>query len=287
MSSTKADVSYIKSGLDNDIDLRILEWVTPVDYGPHQSDFLRRREPGTGQWLLDSAEYQAWLGARKQTLFCPGIPGAGKTILTSVVVDHLERTYRADPTIRIAYIYCNYRRQEEQSTEKLLASLLKQLSQGENCIPNCLRGFYEHHIDKRTQISLLEIKAALHSVAEDCSTVFIVVDALDECQNSDGSRQKFLKELFGLQEKHGWNLFMTSRAIPEILGSVSKTSISLEIRASTEDIERYLKGNTSQLPAFVQKNQELQQIIAAQISKAVDGMYVSANAPTHFGIDGV
>ncbi|PNP50176.1 hypothetical protein THARTR1_09165 [Trichoderma harzianum] len=49
VSSTKIDVSYIKSSLDNDIDLGILEWVTPVDYGPQQSDFLRRREPGTGQ----------------------------------------------------------------------------------------------------------------------------------------------------------------------------------------------------------------------------------------------
>ncbi|KKO99367.1 hypothetical protein THAR02_08530 [Trichoderma harzianum] len=273
VSSTKAVVSNLKSTLDNEIDLRILEWVTPIDYGPQQSDCLRRREPGTCQWLIDSAEYQAWLGARKQTLFCPGIPGAGKTILTSIVVDHLERTYKTDPTVRIAYIYCNYRRQEEQSIEKLLASLLKQLSRGENCVSNCLRGFYKDHVNKRTQISLFEIQMALHSVAENYSTVFIVIDALDECQNLDGSRQKFITELFNLQEKCGWNLFMTSRAIPEIVDRCSKTNISLEIRASAEDIEIYLKGNTSQLPAFVQKNQELQQMIAAGISKAVDGMF--------------
>ncbi|KAF3076556.1 Ankyrin repeat, PH and SEC7 domain containing protein secG [Trichoderma lentiforme] len=276
VSSTKADVSYIKSNLDNDEDLRILEWVTSIDYGSQQSDFLRRREPGTGQWLIDSREYQDWLGARKQTLFCPGIPGAGKTILTSIVVDHLESTYRADPTIRIAYIYCNYRRQEEQSIEKLLGSLLKQLSQGENCIPNCLKGFYKHHEKKRTQLSLLEIQTALQSAAENYSTVFIVIDALDECQNLDGSRQKFLTELFSLQEKSGCNLFMTSRVIPEIVDRFNGISMSLEIRASTEDIERYLKGNTGQLPAFVQQSQELQQMIAAEISKAVDGMFLLA-----------
>ncbi|KAM6484132.1 hypothetical protein HDV62DRAFT_379491 [Trichoderma sp. SZMC 28011] len=276
VSSTKVVVSNLKSSLDNDIDLRILEWVTPIDYGPQQSDFLRRREPGTGQWLIDSREYQAWLGARKQTLFCPGIPGAGKTILTSIVVDHLERTYGADPTIRIAYIYCNYRRQEEQSIEKLLGSLLKQLSQGENCISNCLRGFYEKHMNKRTQLSLFEIQTALQSAAENYSTVFIIIDALDECQNSDGSRQKFLTELFSLQEKSGCNLFMTSRVIPEIVDRFNKTSISLEIRASTEDIERYLKGNTGQLPAFVHQSQGLQQMIAAEISKAVDGMFLLA-----------
>lgn len=275
VSSTKVVVSNLKSNLDNDMDLRVLEWVTPINYGPQQSDFLKRREPGTGQWLIDSREYQAWLGARKQTLFCPGIPGAGKTILTSIVVDHLERTYGADPTIRIAYIYCNYRRQEEQSIEKLLGSLLKQLSQGENCIPKCLRAFYEKHMGKQTQLSLFEIQTALQSAAENYSTVFIVIDALDECQNLDGSRQKFLTELFSLQERSGCNLFMTSRVIPEIVDRFKETSISLEIRASTEDIERYLKGNTGQLPAFVQQSQGLQQMIAAEISKAVDGMYVS------------
>ena len=29
----------------------------------------------------DSVKYQSWLKTSKQTLFCPGIPGAGKTIL--------------------------------------------------------------------------------------------------------------------------------------------------------------------------------------------------------------
>jgi hypothetical protein len=35
----------------------ILEWLTPIDYAQQQSDYLRRRQSGTGQWFLDSAEY--------------------------------------------------------------------------------------------------------------------------------------------------------------------------------------------------------------------------------------
>jgi hypothetical protein len=42
-------------------DQAILDWLTPVDYAPQQSDFISRRQTGTGQWLLDSAEFQAWL----------------------------------------------------------------------------------------------------------------------------------------------------------------------------------------------------------------------------------
>src|SRR4051812_14629575 len=79
----------------------ILKWLTPIDFAPQHSDYLRRRQPGTGQWFLDSADYQAWLHTRRQTLFCPGIPRAGKTILTSVVVHDLCNRFHNDKTIRI------------------------------------------------------------------------------------------------------------------------------------------------------------------------------------------
>lgn len=91
----------------------ILDWLTPVDYATQQSDFIYRQQKGTGQWLLDSAEFQAWLETDKQTLFCPGIPGAGKTILTSIVVDELTIRFSNDPTIGIAYLYCNFRQKDK------------------------------------------------------------------------------------------------------------------------------------------------------------------------------
>jgi hypothetical protein len=74
----------------------ILDWLTPIDYASQQNDYLTRRQPGTGQWLLDSAEYQIWVPTSQQTLFCPGIPGAGKTILTSIVIDHLSTRFQND-----------------------------------------------------------------------------------------------------------------------------------------------------------------------------------------------
>ena len=105
------------------------------------------------------------------------------------------------------------------------------------------------------------------------SRVFVVVDALDECQVSDDCRKKFLSKLFNLQTNCAANIFVTSRFIPEIVDQF-KTSVSLEIRASTEDVARYLEGHIGQLPSFVQRNRQLQEEIKVEISEAVDGMYV-------------
>jgi hypothetical protein len=64
----------------------ILNWLTPIDYATTQSDHFRRRQPGTGQWLSDLSEFKSWADDKNQTLFCPGIPGAGKRILTSITL---------------------------------------------------------------------------------------------------------------------------------------------------------------------------------------------------------
>ncbi|KAL2135712.1 hypothetical protein VTI74DRAFT_7229 [Chaetomium olivicolor] len=39
----------------------ILNWHTPIAYMPQFSDFLLHRQPGTGQWLLDSEEFNSYV----------------------------------------------------------------------------------------------------------------------------------------------------------------------------------------------------------------------------------
>lgn len=250
--------------------MMILDWLTPIDYAPQQSDSIKRRAAGTGQWLLESTEFQAWVQADQQTLFCPGIPGAGKTILTSVVIDELTTRFENDETVGVAYLYCNFRRKQEQRTEDLLTNLLKQLAQGQPSLPESVKSLYKKHEAKRTRPSIDEISKALQMVAELYSKAFIIVDALDECQTSDNCRSGFLDKIFNLQTKCRVSFFATSRPILDISNKFH--GATLEIRARAEDVRKYVDGHISRLPSFVSRSLDLKEEIAAAVVRAVDGM---------------
>ena len=268
--AAKEELHLLKRRQDDRDNSEIADWLTPIDYSPQQSHFSARQLEGTGQWLLTSIEFQTWLNSTKQTLFCPGIPGAGKTMLTSIIVKHLETRFgqRSGSTVGIAYLYCNFRQEQEQRFIDLLASLLKQLVQGQPCLPKSVQSLYEEHQNKRTRPLCDEISKTLHSVTLGYTKTFIVVDALDECQSLE--RRQLLSEIFKLQASAEVNIFATSRFIPEITDKFK--SPSLEIRASEEDVRKYLSEHMQRLPLCVLMNQTLQEEITTSIINAVDGM---------------
>ncbi|TEY86542.1 hypothetical protein BOTCAL_0006g00220 [Botryotinia calthae] len=255
--------------------LAILDWLTLIDHTSQQHDFITKRQADTGQWLLDSPVFIKWVNSDGQKLFCPGIPGAGKTMLTSIVVEELINRFRNDKSIGIAYLYCNFKRQHDQKIDDLLLSLLKQLSRYQSSLPGAVKDMFDLHSPRQNRPSTKEISSALKSVIDLYSKVFIVVDALDECQMADGCRINFLSEIFHLQETCQLSLFATSRHIPDI-EDMFDNSMRLEIRASDTDVERYLDSRMSQLPGYVRNSKDLQNEIKTKIIKAIDGMFLLA-----------
>ncbi|KAF5630756.1 purine and uridine phosphorylase [Fusarium tjaetaba] len=248
----------------------LLEWLTLADYSLFQCDNIGRRQPGTGQWLLNSPEFCNWRDSPNQTLFCPGIPGAGKTILTSIVIDSLKTQFVDYSNIGIAYVYCNFRRREEQTARELLASVLKQLLQGLKTIPESVESLHR----AGSRLSLESISSALLWVAERFSRVFVLIDALDECRTSDGTRTRFLSEIFDLQSKCQINIFATSRPIPDVTRLFTNCA-SLEVRATDDDVRMFVRGRMPQLPEFFGQ-QGLEEDITSQIVRSVQGMFLLA-----------
>ncbi|PGG98794.1 hypothetical protein GX51_06590, partial [Blastomyces parvus] len=252
----------------------ILNWLAPTTYATQQTDFMGRRQEGTGEWLLDSDEFQSWIGQNKQTLFCPGIPGAGKTIATSIVVDHVNRKFRSSGC-GIAYLYCNFRRQNEQQPKDLLMTLLRQFARPD--VPETVRSLYKDHQANETRPAFDEVRRVLLSVVTGYPRAFIMIDALDECRASGGVRSQFMSAIFSLQSKTQVNIFATARPIPDIEQEFQRiNAVSLEIRASDADMGRYIDGHISRLPSFVENCPDFINQMKAAIIKAAKGMFLLA-----------
>ena len=264
---------YPESSLD-EFRKKLLDWLCPIDYAKLQSDTFHKRREGTGEWFLKSTPFVEWLEGTKKTLLCPGIPGAGKTIIASIVINHLKTSFPDDKTGR-AYLYCIYKRQDNQKANDLLASLLGQLAARQSTVPGSIGKMYDEHRRKgeNSRLSLNEIREGLHNIIKTYSRTFIVIDALDECK-TDGIRNELLSEIYKLQELEGSDTRLMVTFRPNVVLERPSGVTELEILAHKEDVEEYLSGRMSDLPNVVQDDNELQYKIKAHILTLVDGMYV-------------
>ncbi|RYP26030.1 hypothetical protein DL768_011840 [Monosporascus sp. mg162] len=269
-SSVLKSVDAIQQDQNRERHDMIMRWLSSTDFPAQQSDLMARRQEGTGVWFLNSPEFTGWIHGSKQTLFCPGIPGAGKTMVAAIAIDHLLRTTQSN-TIGVAYIYCDYKAQADQTTPSLLAAILKQLAQARPCVADPVARLHNQHAYRRTRPSLEEIISALRSVLSNYSSVYVVVDALDECASKDGTRSQLLAKLRDLQSNTDMRLMVTSRPITEIENEF-RSMPTLEVRASDTDVKRFVLGQIYRLPKCVQRDDELQDFVQNKIVEAADGI---------------
>ena len=197
-------------------------------------------------------------------------------MLASIAIEHLVNSSRGQQHIGVTYIFCDYKMQNEQTAQALIANLLKQLLQHKLSIPEHIRRMYERLNNGSKDVArptLDEVFESLLLIAASFSQVYIVIDALDELQQHARLLPTLLSKLSALQARSPLNLTMTSRDIPRVTEQV-QYNVRLEVCASNEDVERYVSGHLDELPKFVSKSPKMQQTIKDAIVSAVDGMYV-------------
>lgn len=267
VSGTQRSIQAIHDGKS---DADILEWLSEINSGAHHDDVFSLRAPDTGHWLLESAAYQEWIQGSGRVLFCPGIPGAGKTILSSIVIDDLIERFLDTTKTSIAYIYCRFKRSDMQQVSRLLASLLKQLCYHLPSVPDIVKKLFETHFRRQTRPQLSQVREALDQVARSFASSFVIVDGLDEWSKQEEDQSDLTDELLQLHERTGINLFATSRYIPIISDKFSQHP-SLPISSHEDDIRLYVEQNLWRISKHI-KSLDLEDQIKERICKTSQGM---------------
>ncbi|KAJ7453540.1 ankyrin repeat-containing domain protein [Mycena galericulata] len=252
----------------------IIEWYSPLNFFLRQADILATCQPGTGRWLLQTQTFKEWKSGKGGVLWCHGMPGAGKTVLLSIVVDHL-RTDQDIENTGVAVIYLNHKETDMRTPSQLLASLWRQLVFGKS-IPRHLGDLHKRHCETRTRPSVDEDRAVLHSTISEYSKVFVLVDAMDEYPEEH--RNTLLHLLCALGP--AVNLMLTSRPHINIENIVPTSRLeTLEIRATEEDVRKYLDGQilkSSRLRNHIKNSPDLRDAIEEKIVQRSDGMFLLA-----------
>lgn len=127
--------------------------------------------------------------------------------ISSLVIDHLSKLLSRNEAL--AYFYFDYREQDIQTPASFLASLLHQLAVQKADFPQPLLKFYEHFKHDKAQSLMTDLLTVLQEVCASFDRIYIVIDALDEC-NSKGHRKQVLTALESL-DLGTVRLFVTSR----------------------------------------------------------------------------
>ena len=249
--------------------------LSSIDHSTEQARRLRKRQNGTGDWFLTSPEFTTWENNVTHVLLCSGIHGAGKSIMTSIVVNYLHQKYSQNSDVGIAYVYFNYESKELDRHEHHLSSILKQLLEHRPALISDVMGRDDSLMDSQFPLDGIRLKQLLTSAMQSYSKIFIVLDALDEFYDLNYEEfQNFLMVIFEFQKQAPVKLFATTRDIPEILSQFKDVHVRKEIRAHDQDLCIYINTEIPKLSRFhlTPLSDANKDMVREKIVDAVDGM---------------
>ncbi|THZ34752.1 ankyrin [Aureobasidium pullulans] len=253
----------------------VLEWLStlsPSMFMDRHNGSLGRRKQGTGLWIFEEELVKQWLGSNVPTLWCPGIPGCGKTVVMSIIVEYLENL-RTNENIAVAYVYCVYD-QQHQTASHLMASILAQFARQSAFSNAALEECWNAYRDKTTGPSLSEYVRHIKALRSNFSTAYLLVDALDELPDTE--RRTFVNHLSALTPDV--QILVTSRNKPSVLGRFKDASC-MQIQAREEDVRAALEARVEAeefLRHAAPEDSDLRHAIIDTICQKARGMFILA-----------
>ncbi|KAK2470174.1 hypothetical protein H9L39_18322 [Fusarium oxysporum f. sp. albedinis] len=143
------------------------------------------------QWILEDAQYKEWEnGDEVGLLWIKGGAGKGKTMLSIGLIEQLARAAQEeDDSTVVIYSFCQNADYELNTLEAILKGLILQLANQQPELKESLRRRWDTIQEAFTEdvTSWRSLWNILFEMLARCksSRVYMVVDALDECENDD------------------------------------------------------------------------------------------------------
>ncbi|KAJ5942073.1 ankyrin repeat-containing domain protein [Penicillium verrucosum] len=230
------DMTSMKDVLQDLDDADLLQRISDLDPAADHKRARSKHVPTTGQWLLQDDSYISWAHGNERLLWLYGIPGSGKTMLSSTVINDIQKTYQHDQGTRIAFFYFDVTDSRKRTAEGCIRSILRQISAPRP--PEAVKALYVRARRISTQPTVASILCVLKEILKSLKRCFMVIDGLDECDDIG----TFLETLVSINAVATVNLLVTSPLWPSIQRAMStRGAIRIEIEMSRieKDVHTY------------------------------------------------
>ncbi|KAH6908096.1 hypothetical protein BKA70DRAFT_1280672 [Coprinopsis sp. MPI-PUGE-AT-0042] len=248
----------------------MLDFLSLVNFRSIQSENLGKWTPGTVQRFLESSIFQFWLDTDCAILWGTGMPGAGKTILASVVTMHLQSLANASSDICVAFVFCRYT--ERMEVRDILAALVRQLVESYPRLRSLVEPMWVKHQTQNTVPTQQELLSIVQQICATFRIAYFTIDGLDEALPDD--QFNVLQALRLIKA----NFLLTSRPVL-LLQDVLPQAVFFEIIAHEEDIKLLVDQRIESSPDLRQllEKHGAKREVAKQVCNTSHGMFLQAS----------
>ncbi|KAI5867325.1 NACHT domain protein [Durotheca rogersii] len=201
--------------------------IAPQSYDDKLDGLRARICQGTGHWLLQEEAYKKWLETAAEpprTLWLQGIPGAGKTYLTSTVIDKVRSLGHT------AFVFLSYKQDQRATAISVLHSFIFRLASGEEDLQTVVC----QSCSEESKRSLQGAAALLTTVLSCTGPAYLIVDGLDEMDEEE--RGILLPQLLSIiKSSHEAKLFVSSRAEADLTSILRNEATAIRIDKRNSD----------------------------------------------------
>ncbi|OQE31088.1 hypothetical protein PENFLA_c002G03105 [Penicillium flavigenum] len=233
----------------------IIDWLSSVPYTHHQKRHSEGRLSNSGQWLFRHPQYIEWKGSSSSSIFLLyGIPGSGKTCLTSAVVDNYlrERTLNS-LSAPMAYYYCGDSRfgRSWADPDEVMRSLARQfaivdrerLKVHESITLEYARREAEAKLDgfEKPRLRATECTNLILNILG-ANPAVIIVDGVDEVE--EHRRHELLNELIRIRDESASvvKVFLSSRENSNVMAGLQDASmLRVQDTDTRQDMEVFVE----------------------------------------------
>lgn len=217
----------------------------------------------------------AWLRDSNSALWIYGIPGAGKTILSTLVVDEMLIRKRST-SIGTAYFYIRHDDKNSQIFSNVLGSFISQLARQNSAALDDVMKLYQQRRREGSLITDFEdddLIRHLFEISKNFVDTFIMVDGLDECGSPyDRNRNRLINALAQIHQNRTCRIhtLIFSRDELDIRKCLTATKFKIiSIAARSADLRLYVNA---WLPSLEIQNETLKIEIVDTLVEKAQGM---------------